>query len=197
MSLVMGIQRKMYISSKDDPRRRMFILDEAWEFIKEEKANPMMKFFAEFIEAGWRRFRKYGAAGCLATQSVNDASVSQVGKAVLANSQWKMLLGQQNTEIEDLRKNNTIGGNDIIRQLETVHTKPPEPSITDEAYSEVLIVSNEVSHVCRLYTPRDIQLINTTKKEEKDLIKSYMDKGMTLAEAIKQIVEKEKAEKAY
>ena len=197
MSLVMGIQRKMYISSKDDPRRRMFILDEAWEFIKEEKANPMMKFFAEFIEAGWRRFRKYGAAGCLATQSVNDASVSQVGKAVLANSQWKMLLGQQNTEIEDLRKNNTIGGNDIIRQLETVHTKPPEPSITDEAYSEVLIVSNDVSHVCRLYTPRDIQLINTTKKEEKDLIKSYMDKGMTLAEAIKQIVEKEKAEKAY
>lgn len=197
MSLVMGIQRKMYISSKEDPRRRMFILDEAWEFIKDEKENPMMKFFAEFIEAGWRRFRKYGASGCLATQSVNDASGSQVGLAVLANSQWKLLLGQQNTEVEALRKNNTIGGANIIRQLETVHTKPPNPKITDEAYSEVLIVSNDVTHVCRLYTPRDIQLINTTKKEEKDLIKAYMDKGMTIGEAIKQIVEKEEKEKAY
>jgi conjugal transfer ATP-binding protein TraC len=197
MSLVMGIQRKMYISSKDDPRRRMFILDEAWEFLKDEKTNPMMKFFGEFIEAGWRRFRKYGASGCLATQSVNDASVSQVGQAVLANSAWKLLLGQQNTEVEALRKNNTIGGAGVIRQLETVHTKPPNPRITDEAYSECLVISNDISHICRLYTPRDIQLINTTKKEEKDMIKSYMDKGMAIGEAIKQIVEKEEKEKAY
>jgi len=197
MSLVMGIQRKMYISSKEDPRRRMFILDEAWEFLKDEASNPMMKFFAEFIEAGWRRFRKYGASGCLATQSVNDASVSQVGKAVMANSQWKLLLNQQNTEIEQLRKNNTIGGSGVIKQLETVHTRPPNPSLTDEAYSETLVISNDVSHICRLYTPRNIQLINTTNKEEKDLINKYMDKGMSMEEAINAIVAQEEKEKSY
>ena len=197
MALVMGIQHKIFISSQHDKRRRMFVLDEAWEFLKDESKNPMLKFFAEFIEAGWRRFRKYGASGCLATQSVNDATSSTVGEAVLANSEWKLLLGQQGTEISKLKKNNTIGDEHIVRLLETVHTKPPEPKLTDEAYSECLVLNSKVAHVCRLYTPRHIQLVNTTKKEEKDLIKSYMDKGFTLEEAIKDIVRTEDASKNY
>lgn len=197
MALVMGIQHKIFISSQKDKRRRMFVLDEAWEFLKDESKNPMLKFFAEFIEAGWRRFRKYGASGCLATQSVNDATSSQVGEAVLGNSEWKLLLGQQGTEISKLQKNNTIGDEQIVRLLETVHTRPPDPKITDEAYSECLILNSQVAHVCRLYTPRNIQLVNTTKKEEKDLIRSYMQKGFSLEEAIKDIVRSEQASKNY
>ena len=84
MCIIMGIQRKIYLSQQEkDSRRRMFILDEAWEFLKEDKGDSMLKYFGEFIEAGWRRFRKYGASGCLATQSVNDGYVSEVGLSLI------------------------------------------------------------------------------------------------------------------
>lgn len=194
MCIIMGIQRKIYLSQQEqDSRRRMFILDEAWEFLKENKGDSMLKYFGEFIEAGWRRFRKYGASGCLATQSVNDGYVSEVGKAVVANSSWMLLLKQSGEEIQKLRKMETLGGGEpVIKLLETIRTKTPDPTVTDEAFSEVLIKHEDVAHPCRLYTSRKMQLINTTNRDEIDRIEAYTSKGMTLDEAIDAIVLEEK-----
>ena len=197
MSLMMGIQRKMYLSAESkDPRRRLFFLDEGWEFLKESKGESMVQYFGEFIETGWRRFRKYGASGCLATQSVMDAFLSEVGKAVVANSAWMLLLNQQSDELQKLKKLEALGGGDaVIKMLETIKTVKPNPSVTDEAYSEVLIKHESLAHPCRLYTSRKMQLINTTNKDEKDLIYSYLEKGMHVEEAIDLIVKEEKSRK--
>lgn len=199
MSLMMGIQRKMYLAhNANDSRRRMFLLDEGWEFLKESKGESMVEYFGEFIETGWRRFRKYGAAGGLATQSVNDAYVSEVGKAVVANSAWMLLLNQQPDELQKLKKLETLGGGEaVMKMLETIKTVKPNPSITDEAYSEVLVKHESLAHPCRLYTSRKMQLINTTNKDEKDLISRYMSKGMQVEEAINMIVQEEAQRKKY
>jgi conjugal transfer ATP-binding protein TraC len=197
MCLVMGIQKEMYLQfHKGDNRRRIFVLDEAWEFIKDNREKPMLTFFGDFIETGWRRFRKYGASGCLATQSVNDASQSPVGEAVMANSAWTCLLRQNPDEVEKLKNNKKLsGGDNVIQLLKSIRTKTPNPSITDEAYSEILIRYGEVAHPCRLYTSREIQLINTTNADERALLSEFTDKGFTLENAIQGVIKRERESK--
>lgn len=195
MALVMGIQNKMYLSSKGDtPRRRMFILDEAWEYLKEDKNGAsMMQFFADFLETGWRRFRKYGAAGALVTQSVMDAYTSVVGRAIIANSKWMLLMKQQPEQVERLKEEKAFTGNETdFKLLSSLKTVKARPAVTDEAFSEVLVKDGLNSQVCRLYTDRKFQLILTTDKKEKDKRQEYIDRGMTMADATNQMIEDEK-----
>ena len=58
---------------KKDGRRRLFILDEAWEYIGESNGDDAaVNFFTKFLEAAWRRFRKTNCAGICITQSFED-----------------------------------------------------------------------------------------------------------------------------
>lgn len=70
-----------------DGRRRLFILDEAWEYIRPDNSsgagNQSNQFFSSFLEAAWRRFRKTNCAGICITQSFEDYFTSSVGRAWL------------------------------------------------------------------------------------------------------------------
>lgn len=79
----------MFLSGPD--RRKLFILDEAWEYLK-DRAGSKVNYLAEFLETGWRRFRKTRAAGICITQSLLDAYQSQAGIAIVNNSPWKLML---------------------------------------------------------------------------------------------------------
>ena len=196
MALIMNIQYKMYISDANDtPRRRMFILDEAWEYLKEDDSTGanMMVFFAKFLETGWRRFRKYGASGAMVTQSVMDAYESSVGRAIISNSAWMLLMKQTAEAVTRLESEKTFDGSktdfELLKSLKTVS---PKPEFTDEAYSEVLVRHSGDSQVCRLYTDRKFQLILTTNKDEKNTRKSYMDNELNLNDAIDAMISDEK-----
>ncbi|MFC3034151.1 TraC family protein [Pseudoalteromonas fenneropenaei] len=197
MSLIMNIQYQMYIADDGTARRKMFILDEAWEYLKEDGSSSaeMMKFFTTFLETGWRRFRKYGASGALVTQSVMDGYESSVGRAIIANSAWLLLMKQNPEQVTRLESEKAFSGSKTdLELLKSLDTKTPKPGLTDEAYSEVLVKHGMNSQVCRLYTDRKFQLILTTKKEEKVRRQALMDSGLTMEQAIEQMIKEEARE---
>jgi conjugal transfer ATP-binding protein TraC len=153
----------------------------------------MMVFFAKFLETGWRRFRKYGASGAMVTQSVMDAYESSVGRAIISNSAWMLLMKQTAEAVNRLEKEQTFSGTKTEFQLlKSLKTLSPRPEFTDEAYSEVLVRHSGDSQVCRLYTDRKFQLILTTNKDEKNIRKTYMDTGLDLNSAIDAMIADEK-----
>jgi conjugal transfer ATP-binding protein TraC len=183
MSVMVAIQHAMYLTGSD--RRKMLIIDEGWEYLKEDgnKAS-MMQFFAEFLETAWRRLRKTNGSGALVTQSVMDGYGSAAGRAIINNSAWLLLMKQNLEAVDRLESEKMYAGSksdfSLIRSLRTVK---PNPGITEEAFSEVFVRYEGQKQVCRLYTDRKLQLILTTNPDEKAIRKSYMDRGMTLVEA--------------
>ena len=193
MSLVVSIQKQMYLSGTD--KRKMLIVDEGWQYLKDEGSEAaILKFFAEFLETGWRRFRKVNAAGALVTQSVMDAYESSAGRAIIANSAWLLLMRQNDEAIDKLEAEKAYAGSpsdfSLLRSLKTVK---PKPGVSDEAYSEVFVRFEGQKQVCRLYTDRKLQLILTTQPDEKAIRQRYMDTGLTMIEAINKMYEDEVA----
>jgi conjugal transfer ATP-binding protein TraC len=188
MSLVISIQKQMYMTGTD--RRKMFIVDEGWQYLKEEGSEAaVLRFFAEFLETGWRRFRKVNGSGCLITQSVMDAYESSVGKAIIANSAWLMLMRQENEAIDKLESEKMYSGSKSdFGMLRSLRTQKPKPGVSDEAFSEIYIRYEGASQVCRLYTDRRFQLMQTTTPEEKAIRQRYIDKGMSLQESVEQML---------
>lgn len=187
MSLVVSIQKQMYMTGVE--RRKMFIVDEGWQYLKDDGSDAaLLKFFAEFLETGWRRFRKVNAAGCLVTQSVMDAYESNVGKAIIANSAWLLLMRQTQEAIDKLETEKAYSGSrsdfKMLRSLRTIH---PQQGVSNEAFSEVFIRFEGQAQVCRLYADRKLQLILTTKPSEKAIRERYMQQGMSLVEAIERM----------
>jgi len=188
MSVIMSIQRAMFLSGTS--RRKLFLLDEAWQFISDD---GMMKFFAEFLENGYRTFRKFNASGCTITQSLNDAYQSNVGRAIIANSAWLMLLRQDDEAIDRLEAEKQYSGSPIDFELmKSLKTQKPRPGVKDpDVYSEIFLRNGEITQVCRLYTDRKLQLILTTEPTEKARRQELMDQGLSLNEAIEQMLKDE------
>jgi conjugal transfer ATP-binding protein TraC len=195
MSVIMSIQQAMYMSGTE--RQKLFLLDEAWEYLKgDDQTKARLSFFASFLETAWRRFRKYNAAGGLITQSVMDGYSSDVGRAILDNSNWLLLLKQRNEAVDKLQSEEAYSGSEAdYKMIKSVTTVQPNPSVTDVAFSEVFINYEGVRQVCRLYTDRRIQLLLTTRGDEKNARQKYIDRGLSLTEAVTQMVADEEARK--
>ncbi|ALU46161.1 TraC family protein [Pseudoalteromonas rubra] len=194
MSAIMSIQQEMYLGGTDS--RKLFLLDEAWEYLKgDDETKSRLGFFSAFLETAWRRFRKYNAAGGLITQSILDGYNSDVGKAILNNSAWLLVMLQREEAVKELRKTGAYSGSEIdFKLIESVHTVQPNPAVTDVSYSEVFIKYQGQAQVCRLHTNRRFQLILTTKGDEKARRKELMEKeGLSLIGAIDRMIELEQA----
>lgn len=193
MSLVVSIQKQMYLSGVD--RRKMLIIDEGWQYLKEEGSEAaLLRFFAEFLETGWRRFRKVNGAGALITQSVMDAYASSAGRAIIANSAWLLLMKQNDEAIDRLESEKMYAGSPgDFAMLRSLRTVKPSPGVSDEAFSEVFVRYEGQKQVCRLYTDRTLQLIQTTTPDEKATRQRYMDSGMSMYEAVQEMIRQENA----
>lgn len=177
------IQHEMFLSGKD--RNKLFILDEAWEYIKIKGGAGLA--VAEFLEAGWRRFRKYQAAGICITQSISDAYETDVGRAMADNSQFKVFLRQEPEVIEKVRENKQFDGNETdFALLKSIHTVKGE-------YSELYIRTGSSREVCRLFVPRYQQLMFTTDGKELAAIDRYKAQGMSIAQSIQAVIDEEQA----
>lgn len=192
MSLVMAIQHAMYLSGTK--RRKMLIIDEGWQYLKEENGTSMMAFFAEFLEGGWRRFRKTNSSGALITQGVTDAYSSPAGRAIINNSAWLLMMKQNGEAIDQLEKEKAYSGSRsdfaLLRSLRTV---VPDEDLSNEAFSEIFVKCEGMTQVCRLYTDRKLQLILTTNPAEKEIRQRYIDQGMPLIKAIERMHQDEQA----
>lgn len=193
MSIIQAAQHAMFI--KRDGRRRLFVLDEAWEYIKPDDVKGTGKhannaFFSAFLEAAWRRFRKTNCAGICITQSFEDYYTSSVGRALANNSPWKWVMKQEPEAIEAMKKNNYFSTSDAeYERMKEIRTMKG-------IYSEMLIRFEGVQQIVRLYVDRKMELCFTTDSADRNKLWELTGKGYSYAEAIEIVYQREQSLKA-
>ncbi|MBL8528848.1 MAG: type IV secretion system protein TraC [Burkholderiales bacterium] len=162
------ITREMYFSRS---RKKIVIIDEAWDLLSGGATG-------EFIEAGYRRARKYKGAFMSATQGVDDYYRNPAAKAALDNSDWMFLLRQKPESIEMMDKLGQLTMDDgmkrLLQSLRTEHG----------AYSEVFIHSPAGSGIGRLIVDPVSLLLFSSRAEDFNAINAKRAAGLTVSEAI-------------
>lgn len=162
------ITREMYFSRD---RNKIVIIDEAWDLLSGGAT-------AEFIEAGYRRARKYRGAFMSATQSVDDYYRNPAARAALDNSDWMFLLRQKPETIERMDQLGQLTMDDgmkrLLQSLRTEHG----------AYSEVYIHSPAGSGIGRLIVDPYSLLLFSSRAEDFSAIAAKRATGLTVSEAI-------------
>lgn len=81
--------------TRTDQRKRMLIVDEAWQLMKYEDS-------ANFLFSLAKRARKYYLGLTTITQDVEDFMSSKMGRAIVANSSMQLLLKQSSSAVDVL-----------------------------------------------------------------------------------------------
>ena len=81
--------------TKSDKRKRMLIVDEAWQLMKYQDS-------ANFMFSIAKRARKYHLALTTISQDVEDFMSSQMGRAIVSNASMQLLLKQSTSAVDIL-----------------------------------------------------------------------------------------------
>jgi type IV secretory pathway VirB4 component len=81
--------------TKADKKRRIMIVDEAWQLMRYEDS-------ANFLFSLAKRARKYNLGITTITQDVEDFMASRMGRAIVANASMQILLKQSPTAVDVL-----------------------------------------------------------------------------------------------
>lgn len=173
MQLIMyRITQEMY---RDRSRRKLVIIDESWDLMGSGASGS-------FIEAGYRRARKYGGAFGTITQSVDDYYKNEATKAAINNADWLFLLRQKPENIERLGKEGKLALDEWLkRQLSSVSTEHGH-------FSEIYIHSPMGSGLGRLLLDPFSMLVYSTRAEDYEAIKRLREQGLSVSEAIERLV---------
>lgn len=162
------ITREMYFTRD---RKKIVIIDEAWDLLSGGAT-------AEFIEAGYRRARKYKGAFMSATQGVDDYYRNPAAKAALDNSDWMFLLRQKPESIEMMDKLGQLTMDDAMKRLlQSLRTE-------HGAYSEVFIHSPAGNGVGRLIVDPYSLLLFSSRAEDFSAINAKRAEGLSMSLAI-------------
>ena len=162
------ITREMYFSRD---RKKIVIIDEAWDLLAGGAT-------AEFIEAGYRRARKYKGAFMSATQGVDDYYRNPAAKAALDNSDWVFLLRQKPESIEMLDKLGQLTMDDAMKRLlQSLRTE-------HGAFSELFIHSPAGNGIGRLLVDPWSLLLFSSRPEDWSAIDAHRSRGLAVPEAI-------------
>ena len=167
------ITREMYFSRE---RKKIVIIDEAWDLLSGGAT-------AEFIEAGYRRARKYKGAFMSATQGVDDYYRNPAAKAALDNSDWMFLLRQKSESIEMMDKLGQLSMDDAMKRLlQSLRTE-------HGAYSEIFIHSPAGSGIGRLIVDPYSLLLFSSRAEDFTAINEKRAAGLTVSQAIDAVLQ--------
>ncbi|MBE0612137.1 MAG: type IV secretion system protein TraC [Burkholderiales bacterium] len=167
------ITREMYFSRE---RKKIVIIDEAWDLLSGGAT-------AEFIEAGYRRARKYKGAFMSATQGIDDYYRNPAAKAALDNSDWMFLLRQKSESIEMLDKLGQLSMDDAMKRLlQSLRTE-------HGAYSEIFIHSPAGSGIARLMVDPHSLLLFSSRAEDFTAINEKRAAGLTVSQAIDAVLQ--------
>ena len=162
------ITREMYFSRD---RKKIVIIDEAWDLLSGGAT-------AEFIEAGYRRARKYKGAFMSATQGVDDYYRNPASKAAMDNSDWMFLLRQKPESIEMLDKLGQLAMDDAMKRLlQSLRTE-------HGAFSEVYIHSPVGNGIGRLIVDPYSLLLFSSRADDFNAINAKRAAGLSVSEAI-------------
>jgi type IV secretory pathway VirB4 component len=96
--------------TKADQKRRMMIVDEAWQLMKYEDS-------ANFIFSVAKRARKYNLGLTTITQDVEDFMGSKMGRAIVANASMQVLLKQSASAVDVLASVFKLTGEEAKRLM--------------------------------------------------------------------------------
>ena len=173
MQIISAIQAEIYLSN--DGRPRIVVIDESWSLLD----DPMV---ARFMEHAFRRFRKYNASAIIVTQSIADLYQSAAGKAIAANSAFKLIMKQTSETVEIVEREGYLSlDNYSFQQMRTIHSVPG-------AYSEVMIYANENVGIARLVVDRFTQVLFSTSDPERSEIINAIERGEDPVQAIENFI---------
>ena len=175
--LMIQISHSMYRDYKDDRDiKRLVIIDEAWDLLGNSKAVE------KFIEKGFRRFRKYNGAGIIVTQSIMDLQKSSAGKAIAENAANSLILQQKSSTINNAEKE------DLMALPETAYRLLRKVTTETGHYSEIFFNTNKGMGIGRLIVDPMRVVMYTTRAQDNAMIDAYTKQGLSLSEAMKQVV---------
>lgn len=173
LQLISQIQREIFLGERN--RKKIVIIDEAWDLLKEGEVSV-------FMEHAYRKFRKYGGSAIIATQSVQDLYGNSIGKAISSNSANMFLLGQKDTTLEQVRKDNQLVMDDwAFNRLKSVHTEAG-------VFSEIFVNVGTLQCIGRLIVSDFQKLLYSTTAKDINAIKHYQEKGMRVQDAIRSVL---------
>ena len=168
-------------------RRILVIIDEVHKLLGK---NEMMD---DAIEQAYRRFRKHLASIWIATQSFEDINnndgLTRAGRVILANSPWKIFLGQEETSLNMLFASSAFKFDHIEEQLiRAVTTVKPE-------YSELFIITPEQQKIpYRLVMNKYFYYLTTTDQDDKRKVYNTMKMhNLSKKDAINYLIEEQAA----
>jgi conjugal transfer ATP-binding protein TraC len=174
LQLIMQIQHEVYLG--DRGRKKIVIVDEAWDLLKEGEV-------ARFMEGAYRKFRKYNGSVVIATQSIADLYDNPAGRAIAENSATMCLLGQKAEAIEGVKRNGQLQISEgMFQQLKSVHT-------IAGVFSEIFVRGEAGQGIFRLFVDDYSKLQYSTSPDDLAEIQKWRQQGLTNAEAIKKILE--------
>ena len=174
LQMIYQIQQEMFLGERN--RKKIVIIDEAWDLLKEGEVST-------FMEHQYRKARKYGGSIGICTQSINDLYENPVGRAIAENSASMYLLGQTEESVESVKRSGRLslseGGFHILK---TVHT-------ILGAYSEIFIKSKAGVGVGRLIVSDFQKLLYSTDPDDIRDINKYVEQGLNITDAIRQVMQ--------
>jgi conjugal transfer ATP-binding protein TraC len=182
LMLMYRITQDMYVSERSQPK--VVIIDEAWDLMGSGNSG-------EFIEAGYRRARKYGGGFFTGTQSVADYYKSETAKAAFENADWMFLLRQKPESIEMLANSGKFIMDD--------YTKTLLRSVTTQtgAFSEVFVRGGDLPpSVGRLFADPFSILTASSRADDFEAVRHYTAQGMSTERAIEAVLEQRAAKRS-
>ena len=176
VQLMSVIQQAMYL--RGDNRPKLLIIDEGFDLITEGAEGY-------FIERGFRQLRKRRGGVVLILQSVNDLYKTTVGESIWENTGTKFLLSQTPEAIEGLIKTKRLAlGEGAAEVLKTIRTERG-------VFSELFIYRGTSGGIARFIVDRKTELIYSTHPKDRQAISDRIKAGMSLEEAIEDIMRAE------
>ncbi|GAA4649320.1 IncHI-type conjugal transfer ATPase TrhC [Kistimonas scapharcae] len=175
LQLVYQIQQCMYLGDK--AVKKLALIDEAWDLLGKSET------VADFLETGFRRFRKYNGSGIVVTQSVMDLYNTPTGRAIAENSANMYLLGQKEQSIEAVKEEKKLplsdGGYELLK---TVRTESGH-------YSEIFCLTDRGSGIGRLIVdPYRLLLYSTNPKDVAAIDQKRKQHNLSAEKAIKAVL---------
>jgi len=176
------ITQDMYLGDRD--QRKIVIIDEAWDLLGNVMggADSAASASARFIDAGYRRIRKYGGAFVTATQNITDYELSAAAQSALKNSDWRCYLRQKPEAIEALKSKGAYADDPgFLQLLQGLRTER-------NVFAEILINGPGMRAVARSYIDPYNLLRSSSAPEDFTAIRERRRRGMSLDEAINDIL---------
>lgn len=163
---------------KGIPGRKMIIVDEASDLLKDEGPAAVM-------EGLYRKGRKDNVSVWVVSQSPRDMAGNPAGQVILSQSAWKLIMAQEAEEVDKIVKEGILTQfandpyfNKLIKDIET----------RKGVYSEILILGNNTYEAVRLYVDRFTSSLFSSEGDDRDAVFSLMDMGMSAVDAVNKII---------